>query len=203
MGQELQFYEDKRYQGLDPSESVDKKEGNTDYFYLVNRNELRTQCLTFILVDGWQEGIPNATEVTGVAFRYDAPQTEAPNAIIIAVPPYKNPSAIWNMNLLANTLVETIELMQIRMVGSEECLGNHQLQKYLPALLFAPDGEGKPLFPSRNLPLYDFEIGDPFLYVPAIQISADELTGWSGSRNERTNAPETGTSEPEIGDRRK
>ena len=158
VGGEIRVLEDKRCQRLDPEAEAEpfKKPGNTDYLYLtpVIDSPLPVKCLTFLLIDQWQEGIPNPeqSETTGVTLRYESPQAEAPNAIIIAVPPYKSGSEYWDTDLLANTLLETIELMQIRLVGSNEDISNHPLISRfpIPALLFPPGKDGKPRFPSRE-----------------------------------------------------
>ncbi|MCP5108260.1 MAG: hypothetical protein GY950_33045 [bacterium] len=155
VGGEIKVLEDKRCQRLDPEVESFKKQGNTNYLYLTPAidSALPVKCLTFLLIDQWQEGIPNAqqSETTGVTLRYESPQAEAPNAVIIAVPPYKSDSDYWDTDLLANTLLETIELMQIRLVGSSEDISNHPLNSHfhIPALLFPAKG-GKPLFPSRE-----------------------------------------------------
>jgi hypothetical protein len=165
---DLYLFADKRNQSIDV----------TDYIYLINSNQLNRTYpyLAFLLIDEWQEGIPNAKEITGIALRYEAPKTEAPNAMIIAVPPYYSSRDRWNLDLLADTLLETIELMQIRMVGSDELLGSTFLGKYLPALLFPPGEDGHPLFPSIIKLLYEFDSGSPFLYVPKNQLKAAEIS---------------------------
>ena len=193
IGQELHLFEDKRYQRLDPTELSDKKEGNTDYVYLFRNNELNRTYpyLCFLLIDEWQEGIPNETEITGLALRYEAPKAEAPNAIVVAVPPYYSSSKKWDTDLLADTLLETIELMKIRMVGSNEFIGSNFLGLYLPALLFPPGEDGKPLFPSKEKLLFGFDIGKPFVYVLKDQLSNDEISVFEG-KVLRTDAPQVG-----------
>lgn len=193
IGQDLHLFEDKRYQHLDPSELSGKKEGNTDCIYLFRDNERDRHhpYLSFILIDEWQEGIPNDTEITGVALRYEAPKAEAPNAIIVAVPPYSSSSKTWDTDLLADTLLETIELMQIRMVGSDEFIGRNFLGVYLPALLFPQGENSQPLFPSKEKLLFGFEIGKPFVHVLNSQLSKNELLA-SGGTVTRTDTPQVG-----------
>jgi hypothetical protein len=155
VGGEIKVFEDKCRQRLDPEAVPFEKPGNTNYLYLAPAidSPLPVKCLTFLLIDQWQEGIPNPEqcETTGVTLRYESPQAEAPNAVIIAVPPYKSGGEYWSTDLLANTLLETIELMQIRLVGSNEIISDHPLTScfHIPALLF-PAKDGKPLFPSRE-----------------------------------------------------
>ena len=177
VGKELVIYEDKHYQRLDPTALAYKKEGNTDYLYLTKNGESegKENCLAFILLDQWQEGIPNPdqSEMTGVALRYETPQAEAPNAVLIAVPPFRSNTEYWSMDLLANTILETLELMQIRMMDNSEGVGN--LGQWLPTLLFGPNKDGSPLFPSRERFLHDFDIGSNPGYVLTSQLSSAEL----------------------------
>ena len=180
-GSELTIYADKYHQRLDPLVSSTFKEGHTDFLYLTlhGGSTLKTKYLTMLLVDQWQEGIPNPEqrETTGIALRYPTPPAEAPNAIIVAVPPKKNKNKNWTTKLLANTLLETIELMQIRMVSSEAV---HNYLVKLPALLFPPRKSGGPLFPSRERLLHGFDIGAAGGYVMASQLSPTQLSKTTG-----------------------
>jgi hypothetical protein len=176
-GSELSIFEDKYFQRVDPLSPAVVKEGNTDflYFTLGAGSELKTKYLTVLLVDQWQEGIPNPeqSETTGIALRYPTPPAEAPNAIIVAVPPHRSKSENWTTSILANTLLETIELMQVRMVSSE-VVKNYLIK--LPALLFPPNKSGGPLFPSKERLLHDFDVGATGGYVLASQLSPKQLS---------------------------
>ena len=110
-------------------------------------------------------------ETTGIAYRYDAPQSEAPNAILIAAPPKLGGIEGWtpkNPKLLAQTISDTIELMQIRMLTSDKIIGNPILGKLFPALIFKNStiGEGKSyhdaLFPMIPKKLYKYWSPEPF-----------------------------------------
>jgi hypothetical protein len=191
---QLYVYEDKHYQRIDPIEIDFKPEGNTDFVYLTYSSDpqVSVTCLTFLLVDQWQEGIPNPeqSEVTGMALRYESPQAEAPNAIIVAVPPYKSSNEYWSVDLLANTLLETLELMQIRMVGSHN-VADSVLGRLLPILLFSPV-DNKPLFPSKERLLYPDGINPDVGYTLATHMSRATLS--------RTRPPTVRNEAPDIGD---
>ena len=83
--------------------------------------------ITGLFLDEWIEQIPNKEEETGVAFHYDSPNTEAPQAVLLAVPP---PGANWTKELLAKTVDETLEIAQIRGVES----GGEGYERLLPAI---------------------------------------------------------------------
>jgi hypothetical protein len=85
-----------------------------------------------LLLDKWTEFIPETEEQTGVAFHYDDPGAEAPQAILLAVPP--EPAKRWQLEWLVATLNETLDLAKVRAVDSE-LLG--ELGQVLPAIYLA------------------------------------------------------------------
>jgi hypothetical protein len=105
-----------------------------------------TQPTAGLVVDAWNELIPNATETTGISFHYDAPGARAPQSLILAVPPDLT-AATWDFDTLLNTVLETANLMQIRGVGPKE-IG--LLGGLLPAV-YLPDNFTKDVVPSINL----------------------------------------------------
>ena len=85
-----------------------------------------------LLLDEWNEVIPNRAEVTGVAFHYDDPGAEAPQAVLVAVPPHREGN--WDLETLIAILNETLDLAQIRAVDGD-VLG--PLAQVLPAIVLA------------------------------------------------------------------
>jgi len=84
------------------------------------------------VADRWSEVIPSACEVTGLAFHYDDAGAEAPQTVLIAVPP---PAAKrWDLATLVDTLHETMDLAKIRAVDGD-LLG--ELGQLLPAAYVA------------------------------------------------------------------
>jgi hypothetical protein len=85
-----------------------------------------------IVVDEWTETVPSMTEITGLAFHYETPAAQAPQAVLIAVP--ADPAEPqWTTDLLEQTLIETLTLAKIRMVDPD-CLAD--VGQLLPALYF-------------------------------------------------------------------
>lgn len=70
-----------------------------------------------LLLDFWEENIPNYTENPGVVFNYDSPGAEAPEAVLIAVPP--RPVANWNHNIIIDSLNQTLDNAKIRAFDGE------------------------------------------------------------------------------------
>ena len=56
-----------------------------------------------------------------MAFHFDAPSTEAPQTMLLAVTPEGRP---WSADLVLDTVLETIEWMQLRAVAIDD-LGDY------------------------------------------------------------------------------
>ena len=67
-------------------------------------------------LDEWVETIPNPTELTGLTFQYDDPGAEAPQTVLLAVPP--RVTERWDEQTLISILLETFDLAQMRTVDS-------------------------------------------------------------------------------------
>lgn len=123
---------------------IESEESAPDTYFISPVNGRETiKYFTCLMVDEWNEFFPNTWETTGVAFHFDAPQAEAPNAILIAVPPSLDPlppmDAQGNpreIDYLVQSVQETINLMQIRMIGSDRVAGSSALNRLLPVLKF-------------------------------------------------------------------
>lgn len=85
-----------------------------------------------LMVDQWVEQIPQPTEQTGITFHYDDPGAEAPQTILLAVPPTQ--ATHWDLASLLAILNETLDLAKVRAVDGE-LLG--QLGQILPAIYMA------------------------------------------------------------------
>lgn len=92
--------------------------------------------------DTWTEQLPGVTsvaagdrgyeasEVTGVAFKVDTPAAMAPQAVLLAVAP--DPSLKWSLDILFDTVKETLELAKIRPVDLGDLV---RFFRVLPAIL--------------------------------------------------------------------
>ena len=70
-----------------------------------------------LFIDDWTEVIPSIRETSGVAFHFDDPGAEAPQAVLLAVPPA--PAQTWDLESVAAILNETADLAQVRAVDLE------------------------------------------------------------------------------------
>jgi hypothetical protein len=89
-----------------------------------------------LLLDQWVEQIPQPTEQTGIAFHYDDPGAEAPQTILLAVPPTQ--ASHWDLASLLSILNETLDLAKVRAVDGE-LLG--ALGQLLPAIYLSDSAE--------------------------------------------------------------
>jgi hypothetical protein len=85
-----------------------------------------------LLVDEWVEDIPDRTDDTGIVFHFDSPGAEAPQAVLLAVPPA--PAEAWDAGALEAVLDETLELAKLRAVDAERV---GVLGQLLPAIYLA------------------------------------------------------------------
>jgi hypothetical protein len=81
------------------------------------------------VVDEWNETVPSDVQKTSVSFRYETPVAEAPQVVLIAVPP--DQTAPWDTDTLIDTVRETLLLAQVRGVDGSLLEG---LRPFLPAI---------------------------------------------------------------------
>jgi hypothetical protein len=67
-----------------------------------------------LVIDEWTEVIPSRTQLTGVSFHVDQPNSRAPQAILVAVPPTED--HVWSLDALEAAVLETIDLARLRLV---------------------------------------------------------------------------------------
>lgn len=90
-----------------------------------------------LALDEWAEEIPASEENTGIAFNFKQPGLEAPQCVLLAVPPDR--SAPWSWEALMSAISDTLDLAKIRGVDLQSMKGMGQ---YLPALYFASNPKG-------------------------------------------------------------
>jgi hypothetical protein len=94
-----------------------------------------------IVIDDWTERVPSKTVDVGVAFHSESPAAEAPQAVLIAVPPKIMESETekweWSMDELFAVVSQTLDLAKIRALD----LSNIDEGQYLPATLMAYSNE--------------------------------------------------------------
>jgi hypothetical protein len=70
-----------------------------------------------LVLDEWSELIPAGQVNTSVAFQYDAPSTQPPQSLLLAVPgQMKDIPGVWTSQELASIVHDTIDLVKVRAV---------------------------------------------------------------------------------------
>lgn len=85
-----------------------------------------------LLIDEWNEVIPNRIETTGIAIHYNQPNTEPPQCILLAVSP--NVNGRWEWDDLVETLTDTFDRAKRRAV-EPDFLRTTAYSQLLPAVL--------------------------------------------------------------------
>ena len=85
-----------------------------------------------LLIDEWNEVIPNRIETTGIAIHYNQPNTEPPQCLLLAVSPVIN--GRWEWDDLVDTLTDTLDRAKRRAVEPDFLRATPYAQ-LLPAVL--------------------------------------------------------------------
>ena len=85
-----------------------------------------------LLIDEWNEVIPNKVETTGIAIHYNQPNTEPPQCILLAVSP--NVNGRWEWDDLVETITDTFDRAKRRAV-EPDFLRTTAYAQLLPAVI--------------------------------------------------------------------
>jgi hypothetical protein len=99
---------------------------------LQNDFNLGNAVFSGILIDDWQELVPDPTANTGIALQYDQPNMEAPNAVLMAMTPAEG--VAWEWDDLVQTVADTMSMAKKRAVDPD-LLKETFWDQLLPGLL--------------------------------------------------------------------
>jgi hypothetical protein len=95
------------------------------------------QPIVALVVDEWTELLPRDSETTGIAFHYDAPNAEPPQALLLAVSARSfDNNGRWQWRELVGCVEQAFDLTRLRAVGPDE-LRKTALDTVLPATMMA------------------------------------------------------------------
>jgi hypothetical protein len=92
-----------------------------------------------LLLDEWTEVVPGTVATTGLAFHYDQSNSEAPQALMLALPAGRD--GAWRWDELTGALVETMALARQRAVEPEQ-IDDSAYARFLPATVMAATRHG-------------------------------------------------------------
>jgi hypothetical protein len=87
-----------------------------------------------LLIDEWVETLPVAAEMTGLAFHFDRPNAEAPQAMLLVTPPAI--TGAWKWEDIVDAVNETLDLAKARAV-EPAFIDETPYARLLPTLLFS------------------------------------------------------------------
>lgn len=109
--------------------------------------------LAGLLLAQWDEFIPSDRAAMGLSFQYDAPSTQAPQCLLLAVPEEGESDRAWTEQDLAQIVSDTLDLAKVRAVDldamrviSSAATGGPGVGAVLPALIFG----GAPPLPDYD-----------------------------------------------------
>ena len=76
--------------------------------------------LAGIVIDHWIERIPYKDQTAGLAFNYDQPDAEAPQALLLAVSTKDGNKSYWSEDMLLRTVKSTMNLVKCRSVEPDD-----------------------------------------------------------------------------------
>jgi hypothetical protein len=111
----------------------DAPHGNTDlHLYAASSSSFEklgtAGTITGLKIDEWVDAINVEAQDTAIAFNFDVPQAEAPNAILITVPS----GAAWQPGEVARSLSSVLDLLRLRTLSIDELLTDPQIAAVLP-----------------------------------------------------------------------
>jgi hypothetical protein len=81
-----------------------------------------TDIVSGLAVDGWVQTVPDSTHDAALAFHYDEPDADPPQAILVAVPPSLAPNrvpATWDLSSLVGVVTSTMAQAADRAVAAD------------------------------------------------------------------------------------
>lgn len=132
---QLPFRPDDRWLGLDVPDGYEL-DGDRLLLSLVIASDARFEVSARhagLLLDEWVETIPEPNETTGLAFHYDAPSSEPPQACLLVVSPTLDGEG-HRFEHLVSALHETLDLAKLRAIEPDQ-LADSPLAQLLPAVM--------------------------------------------------------------------
>lgn len=130
---QLPFRENDRWVGLPLTSEQNIPFGRLSLIAHIPENIDFNNAIAGLYIGEIADFVPHAKETTGIVYQYDQPNSVAPQAVLLAVPPDMTVTH-WTENTLEQVLIETLELAHIRAVGPEAL---EELSQFLPALHFS------------------------------------------------------------------
>lgn len=128
---QLPYNKDDRWLGVQYSTP---QSGNKTSLVVESQDAVNnTDAFCGLLIDEWVETIPTKEETTGIAFNYNKPNAEPPQALLLAVP--SDPSSgEWGLPEIARSVLYALKLSAIRGID-QDTLTQSAWRAFLPAVV--------------------------------------------------------------------
>jgi len=114
------------------SEQKEAYQGSHSIAYYAPTGIDFNKSLCGLVIEKWDEMIPNTEETSSIAYHYDGPENEAPNICLLCVSPEINTeNGKWKYSNLIKIVEETFDLQKIRMVDTDAL---KYLGRFLPGI---------------------------------------------------------------------
>jgi hypothetical protein len=140
---QLPFVAGERWIGLEPAAGKPFPPGKLSVVAHLPRPLRPAQPLAGLVLDEWVETVPAPEVTTGLAFNFDAPGARPPQVILLAVAPPGAPR--WTLFTLEQTLLETLDLAQLRTVDPQVLGNDDAYRRALPAVYVSGNLAGEAL----------------------------------------------------------
>ena len=131
---QLPFRAGDRWSALPPPDRAAPLDGVLSFIAYVPRRVELTAAVAGLWIDEWVEIVPEPEVTTGIAFHFDEPAAQAPQAVLLAVP--ADNAATWDITDVETIVLETLDLARLRAVDYETLDEHTDLAHVLPALCF-------------------------------------------------------------------
>lgn len=103
---------------------------------MTGANEPDWNSVAGLLIDQWTETIPRDEVESGISFQYNAPSSQAPHTLLLAVPGNFEENGRWTTEKLRDIVKDTLDLAKVRLVDPDALRGAGGA---LPALFMPVD----------------------------------------------------------------
>ena len=139
---QLPFRADDHWMAVDYPESFQPAGEYVSILQILPQSEFKPQKLQCgLVIDEWVEIIPSKSEVTGISFHFNQPNSEPPQVCLLAVTP--EITGAWTWDKLVAILQDTLARAKQRAVEPDD-LGDLVYSQLLPALI-------SPIASHRNI----------------------------------------------------
>jgi len=139
---QLPYQEDDRWAGL-PGTEAEYPQGRLAFISAIPTGFYNDADQTYagLVIDDWDEFVPKTKETTAIAYHYNKPNSEPPNALLLAVSPViENEGGTWSWDTLSKIVTETIELVKVRSIDLDAL---KRVGMFLPALFIEQNVNGE------------------------------------------------------------